>query len=381
MAELLQEIQEIRRQSGDRPELAIVEASIWASAGKVDQAVMLLRRTVPTDKTVQSRMQLILLLTQQQPPRTAEAIEECRQLAKEHPAAPEGWLAMSRLLEEQGNIAEARSAMEQGIAAAGQAGSSLEVQLALLDLRHDRRADGLRRLEKLRGQNKQDFQLRSLMLEIDEFARDSAVADSLIEELKSIQGDGSVLWRYYRARRLAAQPDWRDKRETIDSLLHACRTMDPDWLAPALLLGELDEHEGNLERAAVVYQTAMKDNPTSIELAERLLNLLEKQKRFGEAKDVLDRLVGADPHRVADLRIRMALDGGDSVSAIGELRRRIAAGPKDASSRILLAQLLYAGARSRGRRGAVGAGQGDRSFIPRGDSHGNFHSPQRRQEQ
>jgi thioredoxin-like negative regulator of GroEL len=118
--------------------------------------------------------------------------------------------------------------------------------------------------------------------------------------------------------------------------------IDPGLAAAVLLLGELDEREGQVDQAALTYETALRDNPGSMELAGKLIRLLEGQKRFAEVADVLDSLVGADPRRVADLRIHIALGGGDTAAAMDELRRRIAADPKDATSRVSLAQLLYA---------------------------------------
>lgn len=343
LAQLRQEVQAVRRQAGDSPSLAILESQACASAGQLDQAEALLAQAAATDPSPESRMQLITLLVRQGKDRRSDAIEQCRQLIKTRPELAGGYLALSRLLEEQGDLAEARRSLEQGLEAAPAAMEKrgLAVQLALLDMRHDQRSDGMARLEKLRRQDKQDFLLRALMLEVSDIQRERATIDSLIEEIKAIQGDAGVVWKYYRAKLLLSQSDWRDQRDAIEPLLQACRTSDLDWVAPTLLLGELNEREGRVDAAVVCYQTALKDNPGSAELADRLVHLLESLKRYADAMAVLDRLVGADPRRVADLRIRLAISGGDGAAAVQELRRRIAADPRDARSRVLLAQLLY----------------------------------------
>jgi predicted Zn-dependent protease len=343
LAELRQELQDVRAKVGDSPGLTILEAQTWVNAGNPKRAEELLRQTAATDKTPQSRMELIAFLVQQGAGRRGDALDQCRQLIKEHADLAGGYKALATLQEEQGNAQQARTTLTDGVAAAAAADKrGLEVELALFDLRHEKRPEALARLEKLRQQDKQDVRLRSLMLEMADAAGDRAWAESLVEEIKAVQGDGGLLWRYYRARLLMNDSNWRDKREEIGSLLQACRMIDPGLAAAVLLLGELDEREGQVDQAALTYETALRDNPGSMELAGKLIRLLEGQKRFAEVADVLDSLVGADPRRVADLRIHIALGGGDTAAAMDELRRRIAADPKDATSRVSLAQLLYA---------------------------------------
>jgi Tfp pilus assembly protein PilF len=78
----------------------------------------------------------------------------------------------------------------------------------------------------------------------------------------------------------------------IQELLAYCIQADPDWSQPVLALGELHEKAGREAQAEQTYRRfadARAGCPGHAIVAGRLLSLLERQDRFGEAAELLRR--------------------------------------------------------------------------------------------
>lgn len=149
------------------------------------------------------------------------------------------------------------------------------IRLAGLDITHGDPEVGIGVLREIAAANPQDVDVRALMLGLPRIDQDAATR--LLDEIKQIEGDSGVWWRFHQARLWLADPDWRTRQQEIEELLLKCIDADPRWTPPILLLGGVYERLGNWTDAERVYRLS-----DATEAADRLLALLSRQKRFAE---------------------------------------------------------------------------------------------------
>jgi len=274
--------------------------------------------------------------------RLERALELCREVCRRHPAVAAPWEMLIELLMRQGRADEAQSALQAAIQRMPDPAERrrLELRLAEIEIRTGRRESGVERLRRLAADDPRDLQVRELLLALPEIRHDAATAQELVGELQRIEGEAGLRWRYQQAAVWLAGDDWRARQAATVELLERCRSVDPSWTEPALLLGQLHERLGDPQQAEKVYRDALARNPRAAEVADRLLTLLGQHKRVAEQNAVLDMLQLA-PGELAQRRLAVALSAADYPRAIDVLHVRASADARDAVARILLARLVY----------------------------------------
>jgi tetratricopeptide (TPR) repeat protein len=274
--------------------------------------------------------------------RPAEAVEVGRAACRHQRQAAEPWLLLARLHVTNGDHDAGRQAVQQGLAAVASPWEkrSLSIELALLETGRGRPAAGIEILRSLAAQNERDVHVRALLLSLPEIRKDQAVAEQLIGELRQAEGEGGMWWRWHQASLWLASGQWQVKRQELADLLEYDIAAAPEWTGPVLLLAELHEKLGDAGHAEEVCRRGLARNPGALELADRLMSLLEKQGRAAEAREVFQKMA-LDPRVATAWRVGSALQDGDFVRAIEELKGRVTENGRDAEARILLARLLY----------------------------------------
>lgn len=200
--------------------------------------------------------------------------------------------------------------------------------------------------EKLAELQPRRLDLRFGLLRLALADNDEKAARAQVAQLKELEGEGGAYWRCGDvATRLQFSPN--DEKTWIHDargLLKPAAEGRPDWSLPALLLGELDEREGNLEKAFQNYRAAIELGERSPALVRRTVQWLQSRQRFDEAQDLLRRLAGqltldADLARLA----LPALVGREPPEQILEKARRLVPeSSRDYRDHLWLGQLLGA---------------------------------------
>ena len=270
-----------------------------------------------------------------------KAVEACRRAAADRPewAAPRLFLA--QLLADNDRVDEARATLDQAVAElTGEERLRARVFLAEFLMGHDQRPEGVALLRSLAASHPDEPRLRSVLLMLPEVQRDPREAQRLVDDLRRIEGERGLRWRFEQARLWLLSPDWQERRPQIEESLSHCVAANPSWSEPVLVLGRMYERLDDRARAEEVYRQAIDANPNQLDVAIQLLTLLQGQNRFADAAALLERMPGnavvLSPHRVG-----VAIGRGEFDTAIGELQRRVAADPADAASRVALARLLH----------------------------------------
>jgi len=338
---LAKELAALRASHPESAKIRMLQAVLAVQQGRYDAAERELKSAIEQcSGTLDVELQLADLYAGKN--RRDEAIEVCRAACRRHPEAAAAWIALAELQRTSKRYAAARKALQAGLQAVTEPARrrDLVLRLALLELLHGDRAAGVRLLTDQAEKDPRDVQARLLLLSLPEVRRNEAAAAKIVEQIRDIQGQGSLLWRIQQAAVWLSSSDWREKESEIVAVLTPCIEADPAWAEPALLLGRMYERLGNLDRAEAVYRRALTANPAAGEVADRLLSLLERRERFGKAKDLLHQ-IGAGVRPPAT-RTALATAGiGDLSPAIEHLKVRVAGDPQDVTSRIVLARLVY----------------------------------------
>lgn len=340
---LWDELVELRKEHPKRLDIRLLQAYIAYHQERVEDSIKELRLAIKEcEQTLRAELQLARVYFRAG--RIEEALEVCRDATRRHRAADLSWQALAELQRISKQNAEARATLEQGLkAVVGRwEKRALTLRLAIFQVLDGQRKAGIELLQGLAAKDKRETRARDLLLSLREVLQDTPAAQKLIDEIHEVQGGTGLLWRLHQASLRLASQEWRAKQQDISALLERCMESDPGWPAPALMLARMYEQLGSLDRAEAACRRVLRANPAAVEVADRLVILLERQERYGEAKEVLDQLE-ASPRILSARRVRAAIGRGDFAQAIDELKLRIANDEQnqDAGSRILLARLVY----------------------------------------
>ncbi len=286
-------------------------------------------------------MQLTYMLQRRN--RVEEAIEVCEEAVGSSGDQARPWIRWAELLTRLDRIEEAENRLTEGgnRVADEQAKSEIALSRAKLLLRLQRRDEAIEQLTAMARLSPRDATSRIALLELPEILEEAGRAQELVNQLKQIEGERSgIQWRLHQARLWLAMDDWKQRERAIVETLGHCLDSDPDWTRPVMIVGRMYEQLNDPKRAEDAYRRLLEVHPQAIEVVDRLLRLLEEQNRVAEAKEILDRLP-ADLPGLTDHRVGLAAATGEFETAIRELQTQVAADPKDADSRVLLARLLY----------------------------------------
>jgi tetratricopeptide (TPR) repeat protein len=342
--EILEKLAQLRTDHPDQVYIRILQARIAETLKQPDKAEAELKLAIEECKEpLQAEMELVAL--HRRASHLDQAMSVCQAACERHADVAEPWLSLASLYVAKEDYEGARGCLKKGLDATTDKWEkrSLSIQLALLELTHGDQATGIELLSDLAEQDPQEIRARTLLLSIPAILKDQAKAQGLINELKNAEGQSSGLsWRMHQAALWLSSDQWRSKQQDITNLLRTCIDLDPQWSAPPLLLVSMYEKLNDVTHAEETCRQALARDPSAMDIADRLATLLERQGRSSDAEQVL-RQVEADPRVASAWRIRTALHTGEFSRAIEELKLRVSddKDERDASSRILLARLIY----------------------------------------
>ncbi len=343
IAAATRELHELRARFPDQVSVRLVLAAVAEQRNDLETAEDELKQAIEecTEPLAAYRALARLYAGSQ---RSDEARATLEQACRHHADRATAWLALGDFLAASQQTDEARTVLRRGLEAlAAEPGrTALQQRLALLDLVEGDRPAAIAALQELAAAGPDDIRTRALLLELPEIARDEAAAAALVDEIRRSEGASGVTWRIHEARLWLERRDWRARREPIESHLKYCLDADPSLTAPVLLLGRMFQDLGDLASAESTYLNGF-NRTGSLEVADRLLALYGRQRRFAEGRDLLQRMQQALSPAAASTR-RLALDIGEQRydSALHELQMRTAGADRDPLDLVRLAWVSFA---------------------------------------
>ena len=327
----------------ERADVRILLATIADKQGQVADAQAELESAIAEcQQNLGASLALARLHTRQR--RLTQAEEVLGAACAAHGTEATAWLALSEMLVHSQRIDEARAALHRGLEAASTPDENrrIALRLASIDVVHGNVEAGLAALQALAARDPSDVEVHALLLEQPALMQDPAAAAELLGQIKAVEGKNGLRWRYQQTRLWLAGDDWRTRQDEIADLLKYCVDADPRWAAPVLALGDMYERLGDWNNAEAVYSNGFQLGG-SIAVADRLRELLQRQSRFTEVRDLLERMKQKlDERPLSARRLALALGEGRYDEAIRELELRVAGAEKDAMDLVRLAELTYA---------------------------------------
>ncbi len=325
---------------------AVLRAELAAYRGDADAAAAVLRAAIERHPDAATAAQRLARLHVQQG-RMDEAIRTAQETAQRLPGDAANWSLLADMLARQGKSAEAIAALDSGIQALADpaAQRSLAVQQGVIELTGGARGRGLERLRRLAAEHPDDAEIRTVLLRVPEIAAAEAQARPLIADLKRIEGERGLLWRYFDADLRLRTPDWRTQRKEIEQLLAHCIGEDPSWSAPVLRLADLYEQLGAFDEAERLCRTAL-GSLADLAVLDRLLQVLERQGRFDDARAILTE--SSRRFDVDTLAVRRGLIDAaarDTDALLRAAEARLSAPDRSPDDALTLARLTFAASR------------------------------------
>jgi tetratricopeptide (TPR) repeat protein len=319
--------------------------------------------------------------------RYAEADRMLRAARDKDPRNGEAWLALAALAEQQGKPDRALAILDEAqqvlgerdqvslrLARAGlwgrRGGPGAAAALAQLEQEREKLPSeyqdrllagiaqalvqvgdtrgGAARWQELARRQPHNLQARLALFDLALEQGQEETLKTVVEELRSIEGEEGTLWRYGLAR-IGINRAWKGEPQNLEDLrqlLEAVRKRRPSWPRVHVALGELYELQHRKAAALEKYRHAVlalgERNPAVL---RRLLELLSGQGYWKDATDILRQLPPEGLPGMERLIANLWQQSGDVTRALRLARTVVAADSKDYRDHIWLGQLLWAAGR------------------------------------
>lgn len=359
VAEHLQKLRTVKPKS---VEVRILQAQVANKRQGVDAAIKELQLAEKEcTETMPATMELVRL--QQLSGRKEAALQTARAAVDQDRKLVQPWLALAALQELNGDKESATRTLKEALKELeGEDKTAVGLALSTRLFADEQIQEMVERLQELCKERPTDIAPRGRLLDVvhelavaikpQTLLPESACQD-LVEEIKKIEGPNGLRWRFEQARLFLRRPNWRADSEEIIRLLTKVVEGDTSWEAPVVALGGVYEVSGQEGPAENVYRRYVENHPRSIFAASKLLELLERQGRWTQANQVLERIDFGDDSSMAGHRTMISVGRGDFDQAITTLEKHLKEKPKDATSRVVLARLIYARAPANEKEAAL----------------------------
>jgi len=218
------------------------------------------------------------------------AIELMRGTSERFPQAVEPVRRLALLVNQQEGPESCESVVKQAMARMGQPQARRVLGLFLVELygfwaQEDKQ---YRWLTDLAEQFPDDIQIKRRLLACRPVFEDVQQAQTLVDEVKSLEGEGGWQWRYEQARVWLNSEDFNDVYTQTTKFLQENLLSNPEDQASRLLLAMAHEKTGRLQLAISAYREALSRSPDNVLIIRQTVAALQRAGRIDEAREILD---------------------------------------------------------------------------------------------
>jgi len=200
----------------------------------------------------------------------------------------------------------------------------------------------LTQIDKLRPK---EFEVQAQLFELALASSDEAAMTKALNALREREGPERLVYRYENARCLI----WKARRHRGADLdqaraeLVALSKEQPGWSRVPLCLAEIEELEGRKEAAIKKYLRAIELGDQQLEVIGRVLQLMFECRQYGEAENVIRRLVPEVPPfgNLPQLAAEVSLQVHHYDRALELARKAVQADSKNYHDYVWLGQVLW----------------------------------------
>lgn len=329
------------------PELILIEAEAKAARKQFDTARQILQGPygdpasrpsiiwvgLASLETSQGRPESALSIVEQAKQHVGDKVElritRARALAAQK--TPESKAAIAQLAENTDQFSEDDRAR-------------LIRSLAVASLQAGDLAASVRLWERFAQAHPGDIACRMMLFDLAADAGNAEAMEKWQRELKSVEQEEGVMWRYARTRMLIEQARRGDKSVLPEARhqLVAIAAKRPDWSRAVLCEALIDDLSGQMERAVGNYLRAIKLGAPDAFAMTRAAELMYHQGRYAEANALFSKIpVGSLPEAVRQAAADSALQAGVSARAMDLAQLAVPSDSKDYRRQIWLGWMYW----------------------------------------
>ncbi len=293
---------------------------------------------------------------QQAAEKEAQAVSILRRAIEESPQNAEPVLYLASLLERQQKVQACESVITEAMARIeqSQARRDLGLWLAWRYVAWGQDEKRYELLARLAPQYPTDIQIKRSLLDIRSVASDTAAAQKLVDEIKTIEGQDGWQWRLEQAKIWCVNPDTFESRYAeIIALLQENLQANSSDTSSRLLLAAAYKDAGEIQAAVGLYRELLRHDPNNVDVIVGAADALSAAGRGDEARQILAEAEQRDLYHpklrrrqlVEDLRLSDTAQDSETrrealVSASHILEEMLAEDPNDVATQLKLALVL-----------------------------------------
>lgn len=222
----------------------------------------------------------------------------------------------------------------------------LEAGLAAAYLRIGAAKEATRLLTQATKRRPDDMALRMQLFDLAMLTANEQLILEQLGELRRIEGDEGILWRYLDAAQLvlAARKGNMSKLEDAKKRLAEVARRRSTWSRVASMEAEIAEVEGNSDLALEKLQLAIDRGERQVRLIRHAIRLLAVRRRTDEARQLLEKLMEQSPAAANDInRLVVEVSMNDRAArqqSLALAREAISPNSRDPRDHLWLGQVL-----------------------------------------
>lgn len=191
-----------------------------------------------------------------------------------------------------------------------------------------------------------DLGVRQRLFDLAMLEGDDASAALQVAEVRRVEGEEGVLWRYQEALRRVQAARKGDAAGLTDArrYLTEASARRPGWGRLLALEGEIAELEGRTDLALEDYQKAIENGEQQPRVVRRAVQLLASRRRTDEARQLLQKAIGQSPGVAGDLNrllVEISLSEAESKEqSLAMARAAVSPNSRDYRDFLWLGQVL-----------------------------------------
>jgi tetratricopeptide (TPR) repeat protein len=246
-----------------------------------------LKKSYPSE--IKAAMAEVELLAAQD--KSDNAIPLLNDIIEKFPQDYEPVRYLAILLARQDNREKCEGIVKAALTHIEDLGAQRKLCLLLADLydRWGQEENAYKLLDSFAQKLPNDVPTKRRLLRCEQVTKNLEKAQQIINDIKSIEGEGSWQWRYEQAKIWFAQDNFKDRYPQIISLLKENLLADPDNQMSRTLLAHSYERAGELQLAISTYQEALTRTPEDVRIIVPTVAALYKANQYDRADEILRR--------------------------------------------------------------------------------------------
>jgi len=288
--DLQQQLSVLEKNAESVGEVKLLQFRLALQQGKLAEAESLAAQLTQTNlPKVKIAMAEVELLAAQD--KIDEAILKMNEAIAELPESVELVRYLAILLYQKGDQKECEASIKNALERIEMPIAQRELGLLLTQFytRWEQKDNAYTLLNTLVRNLPKDIPLKRRLLLCQQVIDDSAQAQQIVNDIKTIEGQDGWQWRYEQAKVWFAMDDFKNRYPQILSLLQENMKINPNDLTSHLLLARSYERAGEMQLAISTYREILSQSPDDLRVIIPAIAAFYSAREYDEAEQVLNR--------------------------------------------------------------------------------------------